>query len=78
MTRMHPLRQSRPDSWIAEIFSAKAARSGGVIRRNSHWVETEIGRDRFIAEVRARGFHLIETGGQLVVICHGGSLRVVC
>ncbi len=67
-------RITTPDTWIAEVFAAKAVVNGGVIRRNRHWVENEIGRDRFFAEVRARGFHLVETGHQLIVVCHTGAI----
>ncbi|MFO6463570.1 hypothetical protein ACK8OR_04185 [Jannaschia sp. KMU-145] len=48
------------------------------MRRSTAWVEREVGRAAFVAEVRRRGFHILETGGQFVVICHRGSLRVVC
>ena len=41
-------------------------------------IDREIGRDRFIAEVRARGFHMIEAGGQWIVICNRGLVRVIC
>ncbi|MEO0692934.1 MAG: N-(5'-phosphoribosyl)anthranilate isomerase [Pseudomonadota bacterium] len=66
------------DHWLNAVFAAKAARSGGVVRRSVMWVEREIGRKRFVDEVRARGFHMVECGGQFVVICNGGGLRVVC
>ncbi len=69
-------RLTAPDSQIAEVFSAKAVTNGGVIRRNRAWVAREIGRDRFIAEVRMRGFHFLETGQQLIVICHKGSIHL--
>jgi len=73
----HPIRPHNPDHWIAAIFAAKAVQSGGVVRRNRIWLEREIGRDRFEAEVRLRGFHLLETGQQLIVICNSGRLRLV-
>lgn len=72
-----PIRTQDPAHWIAAIFSAKAVQNGGVVRRNRIWVEREIGRDRFEEEVRQRGFHLIEVGQQLVVICNTGQFRVV-
>ncbi|MBI1217864.1 MAG: N-(5'-phosphoribosyl)anthranilate isomerase [Rhodobacteraceae bacterium] len=71
-------RQSTPEAWIDLIFSAQAVARGAVVRRKATWVAREIGRDRFIAEVRQRGFHLVETGGQLIVICNPGGLRVIC
>lgn len=72
MTRTTP-----PTDWIAQIFAAKAVQSGGVIRRKTDWIVREIGRERFEDEVRRRGFHLIETGPQLVVVCHAGPIRLL-
>ena len=70
-------RTQAPKDWLAQIFAAKAVGQGGVIRRKAAWVAQEVGRDRFEAEVRRRGFHLIETGADLVVICHSGAIRLV-
>ena len=72
-----PLRPHDPQIWIDQLFSAKDAQTGGVVRRNKTWVDREIGRARFEQEVRARGFHLIETTRQLVVICNQGHIRLV-
>ncbi|GHE05157.1 N-(5'-phosphoribosyl)anthranilate isomerase [Defluviimonas sp. 20V17] len=63
------------ECWIEHMFAAKAVTRGGVIRRSVAWVEHEIGRERLIAEVRARGFCLLECGGQFVVICQRGAIR---
>lgn len=71
-------RTTDPDAWIDVLFSAQAVARGGVVRRSSAWVAREIGRERFIAEVRRRGYHLVETGGQLIVICNSDGLRVIC
>jgi hypothetical protein len=74
---MDIVRRADPEGWIDEIFSAKAVARGGVIRRDLRWIDREVGRERFMAEVRTRGFHLIESGDQWVVICHSGFFRVV-
>lgn len=63
--------------WLAQIFAAKAVAAGGVIRRNRHWVDREIGFERFEREVRQRGFHLLETADQLIVVCHSGPVRML-
>lgn len=63
-----------PEVWIAELFAAKAVSSGRVIRRNRAWVDREIGRERFMDEVRSRGFHLLETADQFIVVCHSGRI----
>ena len=67
----------KADQWLASIFNARSAQNGGVVRRHRAWVDAEIGRDRFEQEVRRRGFHLIETGPQLIVICNSGTIRLV-
>jgi hypothetical protein len=64
------------DQWIAMIFAAKAAQ-GGVVRRSIAWVDREVGRDRFIAEVRTRGFHLLASRNQFIVICHPEPVRIL-
>ena len=74
--QLHPSHENA-DRWIKAIFAAKSAKNGGVVRRHRQWVAREIGRDRFEEEVRKRGFHLLETGNQLVVICHNGTIRLV-
>ncbi|WP_425099892.1 hypothetical protein [Tropicibacter sp. S64] len=45
------------------------------MRRSVFAVDAEVGRDRFIAEVRLRGFHLVEGGGQFIIICCRGPVR---
>ncbi|MCK0095683.1 hypothetical protein MWU60_08885 [Yoonia sp. F2084L] len=63
-------------SWCRRIFDAKAARSGGIVRRAVKDVEREIGRVAFVSEVSRRGFHLVECGGQFIVICNAGKMIV--
>lgn len=70
-------RHSDPDHWLDQMFSAKAVMKGAVIRRSIGWVHREIGYRRFEAEVRRRGYRLIRTADQYVVICHGGPIEIV-
>ncbi|MGL6211233.1 MAG: N-(5'-phosphoribosyl)anthranilate isomerase, partial [Paracoccaceae bacterium] len=58
------VRTTDPDKWIAEIFAAKPVTDSGVIRRHRGWIDRKIGRRRFEADVRKRGFHLLETADQ--------------
>ena len=75
--QLQPLRRySGGDRWIAQMFAAKAAREGGIVRRAVDDVEREVGRDAFIAAVAARGFHLIEIADQFIVICRTDRLTV--
>ena len=73
-----PLPQWSGSPWIEAAFSAKAVASGGIIRRAVRDVEREVGRDAFLREVRRRGFHLIECGGQFIVICNPGQVKILC
>ena len=65
-------------TWCDAVFSAKAVDQGGVVRRSCRDADREIGRENFIREVRRRGFHLVEAGGQYVVICNAGHMNVIC
>jgi hypothetical protein len=65
-------------AWLDDLFSAKAVGKGGIVRRAVRDVEREVGKAALIAEVRRRGFHLIECGGQFIVICNPGQMQVIC
>lgn len=76
---LHPHRPKQPNpAWCASIFDARSAVSGGVVRRSVRDVEREIGREMLEYEVRRRGFHLIECGGQFIIICNPGLIKVIC
>ncbi len=75
--RMGQAAHHHPEHWIQHVFSAKAVANGGVIRRSVVWVEHEIGRERFVEEVRGRDFILLETRSQFIVICGPGPVRRV-
>ncbi|QQA44826.1 N-(5'-phosphoribosyl)anthranilate isomerase [Pelagovum pacificum] len=68
----------RAELWLDSIFTAKAALNGGVVRRAVNWVEAEIGRERLVREVQARHFHMLECGGQFVIVCNPGRIRMIC
>jgi len=73
-----PARSPTRSVWCTRIFEAAAAKRGGVVRRSVRDVEREIGREALELEVRRRGFHLIEVGGQFVIICCRDQMRVHC
>ncbi|RVT84148.1 N-(5'-phosphoribosyl)anthranilate isomerase [Rhodobacteraceae bacterium CCMM004] len=64
-----------PDVYLMDLFGSKAARSGGVIRRQRRDIERIVGVDRFAAELRRRGFSSVENGGQIVVFCNREPIR---
>ncbi|QGX99450.1 N-(5'-phosphoribosyl)anthranilate isomerase [Roseovarius faecimaris] len=63
--------------WIAQLFNAKSARKGAVVRRSMAWVHREVGREEFVREIQRRGYHLIETADQFIVVCHNGPIRIL-
>lgn len=65
-------------AWLNQVFRAGRANEGGVVRRSIYDVDRIVGLDRFVDECRARRFHVIETGDQLVVLCHEGSMVIHC
>ena len=77
MQMVHPL-SARAQTWLDEIFSAKAVAKGGIVRRAVRDVDREIGRTSLMREVRLRGFHLVECGGQYIIICNAGHMQVLC
>lgn len=66
-----------PDTWLRNVFSAKAAGRGGVIHRSARDVERVVGRDAFLREVQRRGFTLVQNGEQLVVFCNRDPVRLI-
>ena len=58
------------------MFAAKAAQSGGIVRRAVRDVEREVGREAFLREVAGRGFHVVECSGQFIVICSQDHMTV--
>jgi len=66
------------NQWILDIFKAQEAQSGGVVRRSVADVANSGLKQDLIDEVKSRGFHLIETGDQYVILCHSGEIKLYC
>ena len=66
-----------PEHWLSQVFSAKSARDGGIVRRKVRDVERIMGRQAFEAEMRRRGYPVIENAGQFVIFCNREELRRV-
>lgn len=48
------------------------------MRRATRDVETFATLQEVISEAQARGFHVIETGDQMVILCHPGEIIIHC
>ncbi len=72
MSNMQPV---TPQQFLAELFSSRAAATGAVIRRNVRDIDRFVGREAFLAEMRRRGFTVVENAGQMVIFCNREPLR---
>ncbi|NKX46374.1 N-(5'-phosphoribosyl)anthranilate isomerase [Roseicyclus persicicus] len=63
------------EAWLLHLFSSRAAREGGVVRRKTRDVERIVGWPRFRAELRRRGYRAFLNGGQVVVFCNAAPIR---
>lgn len=66
-----------PEDWLDQIFSAKSAMSGGVVRRKVRDVERLVGRPLFREELRKRGYRAVENNGHFVIFCNRAPIRVL-
>ena len=65
----------QPDTWLLHLFSSQAAREGGVIRRKIRDVDRVVGREVFLAEMRRRGYKVLENAGQYVIFYNREPIR---
>lgn len=73
----HPAQPRLAEIFLKDMFAAKAVEKGGVIRRSVRVVEDRIGRRALIDEVERRGFHIVECGGQFIVLCNTGQMKMI-
>lgn len=67
-----------PELWLLQMFSAKSAREGGIIRRQVRDVERIVGRSAFELELRRRGYRAVENAGQFIIFCNREPVTVLC
>ncbi|MEM9967823.1 MAG: N-(5'-phosphoribosyl)anthranilate isomerase [Pseudomonadota bacterium] len=65
------------EGWIIDMFSSRAAASGGVIRRKKRDIERYVGMTEFTQELQRRGFQAIENAGQIVIFCNHDTIRQI-
>ncbi|XDA99773.1 N-(5'-phosphoribosyl)anthranilate isomerase [Sulfitobacter sp. LCG007] len=66
-----------PQAWLRHVFSSKAARDGGVVRRSIRDIDRFVGRAAFEAELRRRGYRAVENAGQMIIFCNQEPVRRV-
>lgn len=65
-------------AWVDQFFDAAQAAAGGVIRRSVDDVVAKGAFEEIVDRANAEGWHVVETGNQLVVLCHRGTLHIHC
>jgi hypothetical protein len=63
--------------WVEQIFSTKAARNGGPVRRKVASVLRYASVEVLLDAARKRGFHVILTGEYFVILCNSGSISII-
>ena len=66
-----------PDRWLYQLFSPLAVAKGSPLYRDVADVEANIGRDRFLAEAKVRGYRAKEEAGQFILVLNRAPLRVM-
>lgn len=64
-----------PEIWLRDVFDSKAVTHGQVIRRKTRDIERYVGMQRFLDEVRQRGFQAVQNREQVIVFCNSASIR---
>lgn len=64
-----------PEVWLKDLFASKAVQEGAVIRRKARDIERFVGMDRFMSEIKRRGFQVVENSGQIVIFCNCAPVR---
>ena len=63
--------------WLQQMFEAKAARQGTIIRRKRRDIERSVGWERFEREILRRGYQAVENSGQIIIFCNCEPIRRV-
>jgi hypothetical protein len=69
--------QLSSDIWLRQIFSAKSAQDGGIVRRSLRDVDRVIGRAAFKRELHRRGYSAVFNAGQIVIFCNREPVRLL-
>lgn len=63
--------------WVKQIFKAKIARKGGLVRRKKSSIQRHASIDEVRLECELKGHHIVENGDQWVIFCNKGNVRII-
>ena len=55
----------------------RAVAESGIVRRSLADMERLVGRDRFLHEVKRRGYRAIENAGKVVIFCKHDAVLIL-
>lgn len=64
-------------SWIDQMFSAQQAHAGGVVRRSIHDINKYASLEEVLERVDDQGWHVVQIGDQIIVLCNTGDIRIL-
>jgi hypothetical protein len=73
-----PRKIPSPEVWVNQILTARQARDSVVVRRFRRDVRKFASSSSLMKKVLKRGFQLIRTVDQYVVLCHKGDIKIYC
>lgn len=66
-------------AWVDQMFeSSQQAASGGVVRRSGFEVRRLCALKEIVTRAREKNFHVLETGGQIILLCNEGDMVIHC
>ncbi len=65
-------------AWLYLMFREWTAKNGGVVYRSKSSVNKYASFGKLKAEVKRRGYHLIETKDHYLVICNQTDFKIHC
>ncbi len=66
-------------AFVDQFFtSSNQVKAGGIVRRSSAHVDKRAALPEVIERAKKNGWHVIETGDQIVLMAHPGELIIHC
>lgn len=65
-------------AWLTQVFAAGQASQDGVVRRSIESVLQYSSEEDLVGDARSRGFHVLKTSNQYVILCNEGDIQVLC
>jgi len=66
-------------SWVDQIFGADIeSKEGGGLRRSKKSVHKLASFGQLLEQVKERGYHLISTRDQYVIVCNSDAVKLHC